>query len=211
MTITLQASLLCKPSIPQLNPLLLSLKPSLPYASSSQLSLRRRINGGSGNSFPFKSRFLRHRSFCTLNSEDVVNSAGESTSGDSSLSESAEVIELSNGPVLNEADSGGGVEAEGEGEVRDGDVKKRLPIVVFLMGVFARLRDGFERFLYSDWFSWWPFWRQEKRLERLIAEADANPKDAAKQSALLAELNKHRSFFFSLFYDGFEFMWKQDY
>ncbi|KAG6410852.1 hypothetical protein SASPL_128923 [Salvia splendens] len=34
-------------------------------------------------------------------------------------------------------------------------------------------------------------WRQEKRLERLIAEADSNPKDAAKQSALLVELNKH--------------------
>ncbi|KAH6770038.1 FTSH protease 11 [Perilla frutescens var. hirtella] len=31
----------------------------------------------------------------------------------------------------------------------------------------------------------------EKRLERLLAEADANPKDAAKQNALLAELNKH--------------------
>lgn len=192
MTITLQASLLCKPSIPQLNPLLLSLKPSLPYASSPQLSLRRRINGASGNSFPFKSRLLRHRSFCTLNSEDLVDSAGELSSGDA-LSESAEVIELNHGPVLNEA----GV---GEGEVRDGDVKKRLPIVVFLMGVFARLRDGFEKLLYSDWFSWWPFWRQEKRLERLIAEADANPKDAAKQSALLAELNKHRSLSFFMFF-----------
>nr|CAD1834148.1 unnamed protein product [Ananas comosus var. bracteatus] len=43
----------------------------------------------------------------------------------------------------------------------------------------------------SEWLSWWPFWRQEKRLERLIAEADANPRDAAKQSALLSELNKH--------------------
>ncbi|KAG6422551.1 hypothetical protein SASPL_119128 [Salvia splendens] len=79
------------------------------------------------------------------------------------------------------------------GQESGGDVKneRRVPIVVFLVGVFARLREGFEKLLYSDWFSWWPFWRQEKRLERLIAEADSNPKDAAKQSALLVELNKH--------------------
>ncbi|XP_047963070.1 ATP-dependent zinc metalloprotease FTSH 11, chloroplastic/mitochondrial-like isoform X2 [Salvia hispanica] len=175
MTITLQASLICKPSIHQLNPLLVSLKPCLSY-SSPQSSFPRRL---SANSFPFKSRFLRHRSCCTLNPEDLT-SPTESTSGDS-FSESTEIAELSSGPVLNET----------SGEVKNGDVKERLPIMVFLVGVFARLREGFEKFLYSDWFSWWPFWRQEKRLERLIAEADANPKDAAKQSALLAELNKH--------------------
>ncbi|OVA01941.1 Peptidase M41 [Macleaya cordata] len=67
----------------------------------------------------------------------------------------------------------------------------RLPILVFLMGVFASLKRGFEKLSFSEWLNWWPFWRQEKRLERLIAEADANPKDAIKQSALLAELNKH--------------------
>ncbi|KAK4273908.1 hypothetical protein QN277_017212 [Acacia crassicarpa] len=33
--------------------------------------------------------------------------------------------------------------------------------------------------------------KKEKHLARLIAEADANPQDATKQSALLAELNKH--------------------
>ncbi|KAI3831989.1 hypothetical protein MKX03_006363, partial [Papaver bracteatum] len=69
---------------------------------------------------------------------------------------------------------------------------KRLPILVFLMGVFASIKKGFEKLKFLEWFEkWWPFWRQEKRLERLIAEADANPKDPAKQSALLAELNKH--------------------
>ncbi|KAG6429469.1 hypothetical protein SASPL_107520 [Salvia splendens] len=181
MTITLQASLICKPSIHQLNPLLVSLKPCLSY-SSPRFSFPRRL---STNSFPFKSRFLRHRSCCTLNPEDLT-SASESTSGDS-FSESTEIAELSSGPVLNETSGDGQV----EGEVKNGDVKERLPIMVFLVGVFARLREGFEKFLYSDWFSWLPFWRQEKRLERLIAEADANPKDAAKQSALLAELNKH--------------------
>ncbi|KAM1236499.1 hypothetical protein ACFX2F_037600 [Malus domestica] len=66
-----------------------------------------------------------------------------------------------------------------------------MPLVVFLMGLWATTRSGFSNVLASDWFSWWPFSQQEKRLERLIAEADANPKDAVKQSALLAELNKH--------------------
>ncbi|KAI3950410.1 hypothetical protein MKW92_038903 [Papaver armeniacum] len=76
----------------------------------------------------------------------------------------------------------------------DEEVKtdKRLPILVFLMGVFASIKKGFEKLKFLEWFEkWWPFWRQEKRLERLIAEADANPKDPSKQSALLAELNKH--------------------
>ncbi|XP_057774246.1 ATP-dependent zinc metalloprotease FTSH 11, chloroplastic/mitochondrial [Salvia miltiorrhiza] len=185
MTITLQASLICKPSIPQLNPLLLSLKPCLSYLSP-QFSFPRRLNGGSTNSFPFKSRFLRHRSCCTLNFEGL-NSASESTSGNS-FSDNTEMNELSSGPVLNETSGVGEVEGEAK---KNEDVKERLPIMVFLLGVFARLREGFDKFIYSDWFSWWPFWRQEKRLERLIAEADANPKDAAKQSALLAELNKH--------------------
>lgn len=184
MTITLQALLICKPSIPQLNPPFLSLKPRLSNISP-QLSFPRRVNRGLSNSFPLKSRFLRHRFWCTLSS-DNIDSANESIS-DASFSEDTEINELSNGSVLNETSGGGEV----EGEVTDENVKERLPIMVFLMGVFARLRDGFEKFLYSDWFSWWPFWKQEKRLERLIAEADANPKDAAKQSALLAELNKH--------------------
>ncbi|KAL1550695.1 ATP-dependent zinc metalloprotease FTSH 11, chloroplastic/mitochondrial, variant 2 [Salvia divinorum] len=183
MTITLQASLICKPSIHQLNPLLISLKPCLSY--TSPFSFPRRLNGVPTISFPSKSRFLRHRSCCTLKPEDLT-SASESTSGNS-FSENKEIAELSSGPVLNETSGDGEV----VGEVKNGDVKERLPIMVFLVGVFARLREGFEKFLYSDWFSWWPFWRQEKRLERLIAEADANPKDAAKQSALLAELNKH--------------------
>jgi ATP-dependent metalloprotease len=45
---------------------------------------------------------------------------------------------------------------------------------------------------FSELFDWWPFWRQEKRLAKLITEADANREDAVKQSALFVELNKHR-------------------
>ncbi|XP_041013989.1 ATP-dependent zinc metalloprotease FTSH 11, chloroplastic/mitochondrial-like [Juglans microcarpa x Juglans regia] len=77
------------------------------------------------------------------------------------------------------------------GTLSDTEIKSRLPLVMFLIGTWVRLKKGFEKVLGWDWSSWWPFWRREKRLERLIAEADANPKDVAKQNALLAELNKH--------------------
>lgn len=66
----------------------------------------------------------------------------------------------------------------------------RLGIVVFLVGLWVRAREGLER-AFSELFDWWPFWRQEKRLAKLISDADANPKDAVKQSALFIELNKH--------------------
>ncbi|KAK6121834.1 hypothetical protein DH2020_044447 [Rehmannia glutinosa] len=185
MAVTLQASLIYRPLIPQLNPLSLSLKPRFPN-SSPHLSLSRRINGKLSNSISLKSRFLRRpRFYCTLNSEGV-RSAGDSI--DSNLfSKNPEVIELSNASVVGETSGNGEV----EGEVKNGNLKERLPVVAFLIGVFARLKNGFANVLYSDWFSWWPFWSNEKRLERLIVEADANPKDADKQSALLAELNKN--------------------
>ncbi|KAK4743600.1 hypothetical protein SAY87_009912 [Trapa incisa] len=79
-----------------------------------------------------------------------------------------------------------------EGGLVENDVRKsKISVIVFLMGVWAMLKRGYERLLETNWSTWLPFWRQERRLERLIAEADANPKDAAQQSALLVELNKH--------------------
>lgn len=142
-----------------------------------------------------------------------IDSGSSSLNGDSSvsdvgvleangLSESSETqvksefaeLGLDNGEVAREEKSENVVESEGKTGTlvgKEGD-KSRIPLVVFLMGVWATARTGFEKLLMMDWLSWWPFWRQEKRLERLIAEADANPKDAAKQSALLAELNKQR-------------------
>lgn len=74
----------------------------------------------------------------------------------------------------------------------------KLAIVVFLVGIWATMKKGFEKIWLSGWLSWWP-WQQEKRLQRLIAEADANPNDAVLQSSLLAELNKHRFEQFNLF------------
>ncbi|GJS96897.1 ATP-dependent zinc metalloprotease FTSH 11, chloroplastic/mitochondrial [Tanacetum coccineum] len=66
--------------------------------------------------------------------------------------------------------------------------KKRFNLYVFFMGLFLKVKNGFDKMLL---FTWWPFWRQEKKLELLFSEADLNPKDAAKQTALLIELNKH--------------------
>ncbi|XP_010266479.1 PREDICTED: ATP-dependent zinc metalloprotease FTSH 11, chloroplastic/mitochondrial-like [Nelumbo nucifera] len=83
------------------------------------------------------------------------------------------------------------VVTESETSVEKGRTENRFPLLVFLVGILASARRGFERLAFSEWLNWWPFWRQEKRLERLISEADASPNDAAKQSALLAELNKH--------------------
>lgn len=80
--------------------------------------------------------------------------------------------------------------SEGLGE--KGDKKGKIQIMAFFMGVWAMLRKGFEKLMAVTWFSWLPIWREAKKLDRLMAEADANPKDAAKQAELLAELNKHR-------------------
>lgn len=82
------------------------------------------------------------------------------------------------------------VEERESGVIEEEEVEGRLPTVVFFVGLWAMLKRGFERIWLSERMSWWP-WHQEKRLDRLIAEADANPTDAARQSALLAELNKH--------------------
>ncbi|KAG2709704.1 hypothetical protein I3760_05G253600 [Carya illinoinensis] len=98
----------------------------------------------------------------------------------------SEKVEQSEGKEQNFTDR----EGKG-GNLSDAEIKSRIPFVVFLMGIWVRVRKGFEKFLERDWLSWWPFWRQEKRLDRLIAEADANPKDVVKQNVLLAELNKH--------------------
>ncbi|MCH86631.1 ATP-dependent zinc metalloprotease FTSH 11 chloroplastic/mitochondrial-like, partial [Trifolium medium] len=59
-----------------------------------------------------------------------------------------------------------------------------------MIGLWVRAKKGIER-AFSELFDWWPFWRQEKRLAKLISEADANREDAVKQSALFVELNKH--------------------
>ncbi|XP_073129796.1 ATP-dependent zinc metalloprotease FTSH 11, chloroplastic/mitochondrial [Henckelia pumila] len=193
MSIALQASIIYRPSLPLSNHF------SVPQKShfskfSPPFSCSLRLNCWCKDSIFINSRFLRHRLVVSsaLNpATGDVNSIQESGSSNSnSVVENPEISEYNNGPVLSE---GGKVDDESgkEGLEVNGDVKKKFPIMVFLLGVFVRLKNGFEGVLSSDWFSWWPFRRQEKRLERLIADADASPKDAGKQSLLLAELNKH--------------------
>nr|KYP58629.1 hypothetical protein KK1_014044 [Cajanus cajan] len=62
----------------------------------------------------------------------------------------------------------------------------RLPIAAFFEGARETAQKAF-----SDFANWFPLWQQERRLARLIIDAEANPNDVAKQTALLIELNKH--------------------
>lgn len=102
---------------------------------------------------------------------------------------SSEFNESSENPTSNGGDESVLRVEEGKIEGQNGNFK--LGIVVFLVGVWGAMKKWFEKVWLSGWLSWWP-WQQEKRLQRLIAEADANPNDGALQGALLAELNKHR-------------------
>nr|CAB3473611.1 unnamed protein product [Digitaria exilis] len=68
--------------------------------------------------------------------------------------------------------------------------KARAWVVAVAAAVVAAARRFVDWVVSGDWLSWWPFWRPDRRLQQLIDEADANPTDAAKQSALLHELNK---------------------
>ncbi|WOL20486.1 ATP-dependent zinc metalloprotease FTSH 9, chloroplastic/mitochondrial [Canna indica] len=111
-------------------------------------------------------------------SELLKEFVGESSGGEPDVA--AVVSEPENGAVTMD-----------ESSVEKTATERRLPLVVFLMGLLASARRRWDALMMSEWLSWWPFWRKEQRLERLIADADANPRDAAKQCALLAELNKH--------------------
>lgn len=73
----------------------------------------------------------------------------------------------------------GVLEDEGEAAGPPGEAGGQFPGFVFLAGI----GKGLGRL--------WPFLR-DKRLKKLVEEADANPMDAAKQSALLAEMTKSR-------------------
>lgn len=43
----------------------------------------------------------------------------------------------------------------------------------------------------TEWINNWSVWQEKRKLEHLLRQADAYPKDNFKQSALYAELNKH--------------------
>ncbi|CAN4085778.1 unnamed protein product [Withania somnifera] len=183
---TLQASLIFKP-----------LPPLFHFSSSSKHVRSLSFSNLYLSTAHLKTRFFRHNLLlhCTLN-PDHVNSSSEfalSNNDNNSIEpqEFNEPFADSNGGVVASVSDNEAVHMESEVLVENDELKKKLPILVFLMGLFAKVKKGFESVLMSDCFNRWPFWQQEKRLKKLIADADANPKDAALQSALLAELNKH--------------------
>ncbi|CAG7892661.1 unnamed protein product [Brassica rapa] len=172
---TLQASLLLRPPPPP--------PPHRPLSSSSL-----RFNPQSLSSFHRLSSTLLTSRFhplpCSLRHDNVASDSGEVT--DSAESRLVPELATSDGFEVTSETNGGGEDTEEESKKRS-----KFKIVVLMMGVWAAVKRAMEKVLEWEWLSWWPFSRQEKRLEKLIAEADANPKDAALQGALLAELNKH--------------------
>ncbi|GLU24383.1 hypothetical protein SLE2022_403230 [Rubroshorea leprosula] len=208
MATTPQASLLCKPSLylPSLSSLAKQRLQHSSFLSSRSLSR---------SSAFLRFRFHRRRFLipCTLHPDNVNSDSGLDASSDSDvggfkfdsfhgessvsdlnkegidgLDESSEIVVSAEGGGANVV-----VESEGRNEGLRGKegANRKFKVMVFFMGVWAMLRRGVEKVLAWDWLSRLPFWHQEKRLEKLIAEADANPKDTVKQSALLVELNKH--------------------
>ncbi|XP_043717118.1 ATP-dependent zinc metalloprotease FTSH 11, chloroplastic/mitochondrial isoform X2 [Telopea speciosissima] len=205
----LQASLLCRPSCSHLyDPKRLCLS-TINIHNSYSLTY---FSFSSSKSRNCKSRFHRHRPLIlrALQPENSNSSSGSDLSGkewilntenfqngdlsekfhseDSRAEPEVSVVEAE---TAKEMISEMGVVPESGSPLKKEKTGSKFPLMVFLLGVLASARKGFEKLASSEWLNWWPFWRQEKRLERLLAEADANPKDVAKQSALLAELNKH--------------------
>jgi ATP-dependent metalloprotease len=194
MAITLQATLLCRPSFSLYSP---SKRRSFHHPINSSLSLSKTPFSPSLN--------LRLRPFllpCTLHPDnaDPVSETVPPISNSNKTQEVVDVVESNESGRQEEEGQGGNLVEEKEGGGGVYDSNGRIRVAVFLMGLWTKMKNGFQKLLMlmgsysSNWFSfsWWPFWKQENKLEKLIAEAEAHPKDAEKQTALLVELNKHR-------------------
>ncbi|KAG4958544.1 hypothetical protein JHK87_035177 [Glycine soja] len=173
---TLQASLLSKPSLPfpflspNHSPFSLSFPPTRRVPSTLLCCTFRPE--------PNPSELEPEPGSANTEEEPGINSPEEEKEGAASVSDLG--LEEEGAEAL---DSGADSEKIANG--------RRLSIVAFFVGLWVKARESLKR-AFSELLDWWPFWRQEKRLERLVADADANPQDAAKQSALLVELNKQR-------------------
>ncbi|KAH1099746.1 hypothetical protein AAZX31_13G029000 [Glycine max] len=171
---TLQASLLSKPSLPfpflspNHSPFSLSFPPTRRVPSTLLCCTFRPE--------PNPSELEPEPGSANTEEEPGINSPEEEKEGAASVSDLG--LEEEGAEAL---DSGADSEKIANG--------RRLSIVAFFVGLWVKARESLKR-AFSELLDWWPFWRQEKRLERLVADADANPQDAAKQSALLVELNK---------------------
>ncbi|XP_044505354.1 ATP-dependent zinc metalloprotease FTSH 11, chloroplastic/mitochondrial-like [Mangifera indica] len=215
MTIILQAALLCKPSSLSLYTSPLSSSCSKRHRFHHPLSppARHRFHHCS-SSFNYLCFRPLHLSIpCTLHPDNVdsrdskfVNNSSSDFRGgnddgnglkfssevsNSSFEETAVGGSFESELKVEEEMNGDDSEGVGASAVENEGAKTKILLLVFLMDLWTKMKKGIEKMMAWDLLSWWPFWRQEKRLEQLIAEANANPKDVALQNALLAELNKH--------------------
>lgn len=91
---------------------------------------------------------------------------------------------------LDKVEEGLSVGVEGVREEEEQNIKKKMSLFLYLAAFWAVFWRKVKSLWASEWLSWLPLWRQNS-LGHLLEEADANPRDPSKQSALLAELNKH--------------------
>ncbi|KAL2638448.1 hypothetical protein AAZV13_06G114900 [Glycine max] len=158
---TLQASLLCRTSLPfsSHHPQLYKLHP---------------------HSFNFLSpcKMFQPRLHSSVSRSVASRSQSNPSGADSS------VIENEATPSVVDAESSD--PSIGEEKSESAKEEERLPIVALYEGA----RESVEK-AFADFMTWLPLWQQERRLARLIVDAEANPNDVAKQTTLLIELNKH--------------------
>lgn len=202
MSTAFQASFICKPPSLSHN----RFRPCrLRYFTDNSLNLSK-LNSRNLYPISIRSRDCRHSAFlisCTLHS-DSVPSFSSDKNGLHSDSEKQEFSnDVSSGEVLGSEFASVSIEDTnanadlGKEEGKSGEenevVKSKLPVVAFMTDQYANAKKDFDKFIESILYHWFPpLLPEEKRLMRMLAEADENPKDAAKQSALLAELNKLR-------------------
>ncbi|KAJ3704117.1 hypothetical protein LUZ61_007822 [Rhynchospora tenuis] len=178
----LQASLLLFRPFPS------SLSPFLISPPSTSLAPNRNKCSFSKSRSHLRLSFISPRSLPSDSTSDSSSPASDRSSTPDNPSEEASSDAAWEAYGTQLVDSGG--KDPNLVESNDDELEK-LPVLDFVLGVMASAKNGVDWVANSQWLSWWPFWTHEKRLQRLMQEADANPRDAAKQSLLLAELNKH--------------------
>ncbi|BBN17942.1 ATP-dependent metalloprotease [Marchantia polymorpha subsp. ruderalis] len=125
--------------------------------------------------------------------EDITAGSDEVESNGRALGSSVGELSQSkavSGAELASAQGGDGKQSgrkKAEVQVEEaGDAKSPVYVSDSLARVWAKVK----RNTIFQFVTMWPAWQQKKRLERLLAQADANPKDPAKQAAFLSELYK---------------------
>ncbi|XP_027351190.1 ATP-dependent zinc metalloprotease FTSH 11, chloroplastic/mitochondrial-like isoform X4 [Abrus precatorius] len=168
---TLQASLLCRISFP--------------FSSHKQHRFLYKLP----HSFKLYPLQFHPRILSTISCNVTSLSQSNPSDADSNLNENEATPKLTSVVDGNDAECFNPLTDEGVTESENAKEEGgdgRLPIVAF----FEETREGIKK-AFIDFINWVPFWQQERRLAKLIAEAEANPNDVAKQTALLVEFNKH--------------------